>query len=233
MTFSGVSSDSETMTSGLRRSAACVLVALAAILLAGCAARRPPLVPPQGSPPAHGPAPESSKLPPAPPEAPALPGADRVYPSRDERNQAPAGAPEAFALPGPTVAARETGSVKTPASARASRESGLTVRPAKASKRAREGGSPALANGPAGSAGTTTVLSVQLFASSSRPVAERRAADLSTAFGSPCRVEKEGGVFKVRVGRFESRRQAEAMRRRALELGFGDAFIVARPRGGR
>jgi hypothetical protein len=68
--------------------------------------------------------------------------------------------------------------------------------------------------------------SVQLLASASAEVARERAATLAPYFAEPPRVEPAGGLFKVRVGHCASRDEAEALRRHAVHLGLGDAFVV-------
>jgi hypothetical protein len=68
--------------------------------------------------------------------------------------------------------------------------------------------------------------SVQLLASSSLSVARERAGALAPYFPEPLSVEPMAGLFKVRVGRCATRGEAEALRRKALDLGLRDAFVV-------
>jgi hypothetical protein len=204
MSSSAVSSDPRLLSGA-------ALLVLLALLPAGCASRRaapPDLTRPQGSPPPVETGEVSAAVPGA--EAPALPGAGRVYPSREEKNQAPADAPEAFAL--------DAGAPPTPAPLQA--VSGRRRRTA------------SLPDEPSDRSSRREVFSVQLFASASRALAERRGSQLEARFSAPVRVEKEEGLFKVRLGLFATRAEAERSRRRALDLGLRDAFVVKRNRGG-
>jgi hypothetical protein len=74
--------------------------------------------------------------------------------------------------------------------------------------------------------------SVQLLASSSLSVARERAGALAPHFPEPLSVEPVAGLFKVRVGRCATRGEAEALRRKALDLGLRDAFVVPAGPGG-
>lgn len=136
-------------------------------------------------------------------DLPPVPGADRVYPSDDPRNRPSSGAPEAFPLPGgvPFVPPRAT--TETP------RVKGEAAVP------------PRVGSTPTGFA-------VQLFASRSRAMAEERAREIAARLGEPVEVREENGLFKARIGAMPGRSEAERLRRRAIELGFRDAFVVER-----
>jgi cell division septation protein DedD len=67
---------------------------------------------------------------------------------------------------------------------------------------------------------------VQLFASSSEAVARQRADEFARVFAEPVYLDYEGLLYKVRVGDFVSRDEAEALRRRVAEAGYDGAFVV-------
>jgi cell division septation protein DedD len=146
------------------------------------------------------------------PAAP-LPGAERIYPSQDPRNQVPPGAPEAF--PGGATAASPVpaplpqAELPSPEAAAPSTEAGEP-----------DAGTPPIAEDGA--------FAVQLFATGSRAAADARATQLARWFDPPPRVVAEGGMFKVRLGPFADRGVAESVRRHAFDLGFRDAFVVER-----
>ncbi len=134
---------------------------------------------------------------------PPVPGADRVYPSDDPRNRPNSGASEAFPLPGNV----------TPVQTRVTTE------------RLRVNGEGAILP-PGGS--TPTGFAVQLFASRSRAMAEERAREIAAHLGEPVEVREENGLYKARIGAMSGRSEAEQLRRRVIELGFRDAFVVER-----
>jgi cell division septation protein DedD len=68
---------------------------------------------------------------------------------------------------------------------------------------------------------------VQLLATADRALAERRAQEARTAFPEPVRIDEEGTLFKVRVGAGAPREEAEALRSRAVALGYEGAFVVS------
>ncbi len=194
--------------------------ALAIGLGVGCAARHPaptptPTTVPSSSvleqgatPTVHGKAPSESSG-----EAfPRLPGTDRVYPSQDPRNHATPDEPEAFPL-----SAAVAGSVDEDAAADSINDGQLA-----GSVDEDAGVEESVAISPPPSA----AWSVQLLVSSSLSVARERAGALTPYFPEPPRVEPVAGLFKVRVGRCATRGEAEALRRKALELGLRDAFVV-------
>jgi hypothetical protein len=73
---------------------------------------------------------------------------------------------------------------------------------------------------------------VQLFASASAAIARERAQTLARHFSDPPRVEPVAGLFKVRVGHCATKDEAEVLRRRAVDLGLRDAFVVPPPAAG-
>jgi hypothetical protein len=167
---------------------------------------------------------------------PPLPGTNRVYPSQDPRNHAAPDAAEAFPLAGSvagsvvkgtgagTVAEDPTADSVTGKSAAESLDEDPAAEPVAEDPMAEE----SAAVSPPSSA----AWSVQLLASSSPSVARERAEALTRYFPDPPRVEPVAGLFKVRVGRCATRGEAEALRRKALDLGLRDAFVVPAEAGG-
>lgn len=165
-----------------------------------------------------------------------LPGAERVYPSQDPRNQTVPGAPVAFpespaAPSGAKVPPQpEIPSPEATAPSAVSPPDGAVAPPGETNRSSgpSAGSAPALAE---------EGFSVQLFATNSRVAADQRATDLRRYFELAPRVTAEGGLFKVRLGPYAERDAAENVRRRAFDLGFRDAFVVApaaaRPAGER
>jgi hypothetical protein len=217
------------------------LVPATALLLclgSGCAARRPGVgdgtvrepgvatpIPVQAEP---GLTP--GVTPPAPEETgyPALPGADRVYPSQDPRNRVNPEAPEAFPLggvvPGPVAAGGRQGEPGQPAGPRQGEPQAAAPGPATESAQPEE--SEVAATAPASG------WSVQLLASASAAVARERAGTLAQYFEEAPRVVPAAGLFRVRVGHCATRDEAERLRRIAVDLGLRDAFVVTVEAGG-
>jgi hypothetical protein len=152
---------------------------------------------------------------------PRLPGTNRVYPSQDPRNQAKADAPEAFPLGGAVA-----GSVAGKAAADSVDEGSGSERVAEAPPAGSAVQEPAAAGSAPAPSSPSPVWSVQVLASSSISVARERAEALAPFFSEPLRVEPAGGLFKVRVGRCATRDGAEALRRKAIDAGLRDAFVV-------
>ncbi len=67
---------------------------------------------------------------------------------------------------------------------------------------------------------------VQIFASSSRENAERIANNAQSSFGDKVYVEPDNNLYKVRVGDFMIRDDAEKLKTQAIQLGFRGSFIV-------
>ncbi|MEO0225998.1 MAG: SPOR domain-containing protein [candidate division WOR-3 bacterium] len=67
---------------------------------------------------------------------------------------------------------------------------------------------------------------VQIFASSSRENAERIANNAQSSFTEKVYVEPDGDLFKVRVGDFLVRDDANQLKAKAIQLGFRGAFVV-------
>jgi len=70
------------------------------------------------------------------------------------------------------------------------------------------------------------VFRVQLLATADRALAERRAAEYGAELGAPARIDAEGALFKVRVGEYARREDAEALQARARARGHAEAFVV-------
>ncbi|HSQ58949.1 MAG TPA: SPOR domain-containing protein [Acidobacteriota bacterium] len=70
------------------------------------------------------------------------------------------------------------------------------------------------------------VWSVQVLATPERPLADRVAREAAERLGSIARVEKEGALYKVRLGAFATEAEAQGLRERAVEMGYPGAFRV-------
>ena len=71
---------------------------------------------------------------------------------------------------------------------------------------------------------------VQIFASDQREEAERVSREAAAALGAPGTVERDGALFKVRLGRFATEVEAQALRERAIRAGYPGAFRIRTPR---
>lgn len=67
---------------------------------------------------------------------------------------------------------------------------------------------------------------VQIFASSTNEGAERVASEARFKFTEQVYVEYEPPYYKVRVGDYKNRSDAEILREKAKSLGYPDAWIV-------
>ncbi len=67
---------------------------------------------------------------------------------------------------------------------------------------------------------------IQIFASSSQENAERIANDAQQSFTEQIYVEPDGNLFKVRVGDFLTREDADKLKVKAAQLGFRGSFVV-------
>jgi cell division septation protein DedD len=67
---------------------------------------------------------------------------------------------------------------------------------------------------------------VQVLATPERALADRVAAEAAERLGSIARVEKEGSLYKVRLGAFATEAEAQGLRDRAVEMGYPGAFRV-------
>jgi cell division septation protein DedD len=74
--------------------------------------------------------------------------------------------------------------------------------------------------------GTRYGYRVQVAAYTQTDPAERRAAELRSLFGEPVYIVHEGLLYKIQVGDFVSRDRAQAIRRKAIDLGLDGAFVV-------
>jgi hypothetical protein len=50
--------------------------------------------------------------------------------------------------------------------------------------------------------------------------------EASQALAAPGTVEREGALFKVRLGRFATEAEAQALRERAIRAGYSGAFRI-------
>lgn len=68
---------------------------------------------------------------------------------------------------------------------------------------------------------------VQVFASSERSIAEARKALLETFYSEyDAYIKKEEDLYKVRLGKFMSKKEAEEIRQELINQNFRDAFII-------
>ncbi len=67
---------------------------------------------------------------------------------------------------------------------------------------------------------------VQIFATATRAGAMRLRDEMTRTLAASVYVEHEPGIWKVRVGNYVDRSEAESMRRRIAGLGHGDCFVV-------
>jgi len=67
---------------------------------------------------------------------------------------------------------------------------------------------------------------VQVFAAREESSAREIARGVEARIEAPARVDREGGWYKVRVGGYADRADAEALRLRLARLGFPEAFLV-------
>ena len=67
---------------------------------------------------------------------------------------------------------------------------------------------------------------VQIYASDRREEAERVRVEASRALSLPGAVVREGALYKVRVGRFATEAEAQALRERAIQAGYPGAFRI-------
>jgi hypothetical protein len=67
---------------------------------------------------------------------------------------------------------------------------------------------------------------VQVFASSTEQGAEKAAAAAREVFSEPIYIEYVAPLYKVRVGDCFSRGEADALKKKAISLGYRDAWIV-------
>jgi hypothetical protein len=65
-----------------------------------------------------------------------------------------------------------------------------------------------------------------VLATPDRVLADRVASQAEGRLGTTARVEFEGSLYKVRLGRFVSEGEAEGLRDRAIEMGYTGAFRV-------
>ena len=78
---------------------------------------------------------------------------------------------------------------------------------------------------PAPSPGSQ-VWRVQIYASERREEAERISREASLALEAPGTVDRDGALFKVRLGRFATEAEAQALRDRAIRAGYSGAFRI-------
>lgn len=101
-----------------------------------------------------------------------------------------------------------------------------------------ETGAPAPSGGPSGASETADTVDspvsptgawvwrVQIFASDRREEAERVSREASQALATTGSVDRDGAVYKVRLGRFASEAEAQALRERAIRAGYPGAFRI-------
>lgn len=67
---------------------------------------------------------------------------------------------------------------------------------------------------------------VQIFATYNEDKANKLATELRGKFTEQVYIEFIAPYYKVRIGKYESKADAESLRDRAREMGYSDAFVV-------
>jgi hypothetical protein len=209
------------------------LLLTAALLLDGCARIGPPPEGPTGrggaAPAAAEPAApagaagEATPTGPAATAAPAVPGDPSEVMSPEELASIPDPVPGAAAPAG--TAAADAG---------ASRPAGAASGGAAETTGAGGGtepqtGADSSLDAPGGGSGGQSppgVWRVQVFASNERAQADRVAREASEQLGAAYVIQREGALYKVRLGAFAREVDAQSLRERALRAGFPGAFRV-------
>ncbi len=70
---------------------------------------------------------------------------------------------------------------------------------------------------------------IQVFATSNKEKAQTIVDQLSMRFEYPCQFIEQNQLFKIILGRFATREQAEEVLKQVKDLGFSDAWIVHKP----
>ncbi len=70
---------------------------------------------------------------------------------------------------------------------------------------------------------------IQVFATSNKSKAQSIVDDLRQRFKFPCNFSYQNNLFKIFLGKFSDRQQAETVLKRIKDLGFKDAWIVHKP----
>ena len=98
-------------------------------------------------------------------------------------------------------------------------------------------GAPAPSEGPSGAPETTGateseappgswIWRVQVFASDRREEAERVSREAAQTLSTAASVDRDGAIYKVRLGRFATETEAQALRERAIRAGYPGAFRI-------
>ena len=170
----------------------------------------------------------------APRPAPADPGIPRsgstgkaVPPSPGESTR---GATGRVLDPSEEITPEELASIPEPLPGSSQALKGVPDRPM-------ESVAPAPSEGPSGAAGTAGatdaetpsgpwVWRVQIFASDRREEAERVGREAAQALSTAASVDRDGAIYKVRLGRFGTEDEAQALRERAIQAGYPGAFRI-------
>jgi len=191
-----------------RFSSASRLVLFALLFAAGCAHTR--AEPPAPTPPSRASVPRST-APSAAQPPPLVEPPDHPDPSEEITPE------ELASIPDPIP-----GSARGSSAARKDES-----RSAAATDSATGAGGSGTGSAPANDAATGDgrwVWRVQIYASPLLPDADRIAKDASARLDESYVIEFEGTLYKVRLGAFESEDAAQALRERAIRLGFPGAF---------
>ena len=191
-----------------RSSSASRLVFFALLFAAGCAHTR--AEPPAPSPSGRASAPRPT-APPAAQPTPLVEPPAKPDPSEEITPEELASIPDP--IPGSASGSSEARKDESRSSAAADSASGA--------------GGSGTASAPANGAATGDgrwVWRVQIYASPLLPDADRIAKDASARLDESYVIEFEGTLYKVRLGAFESEDAAQALRERAIRLGFPGAF---------
>ena len=173
---------------------------LVALIAAGCAHRRAPA--PRAEPPASEPAPATSPGAVAPESGPGTSVPAKLDPSEAITAEELATIPDP--VPGQTA--------EPPIEASPMPESSSTT-------------PPSTSDGSQ----TAWIWRVQVFASPERAQAERTAREATERLGESYVIDREGSLYKVRLGAFSKESDAEPLKRKAVLEGYTGAFRVRVP----
>ena len=169
----------------------------------------------------------------APRPTPADPGVPRAGSTgkAPPAAEAPQGAASHALDPSEEITPEELASIPEPVPGSSRALKGEAGRPT-------ENVAPAPSGGPSGGSETaeavdsavppagTWVWRVQIFASDRREEAVRVSREAAQALSTTGSVERDGAVYKVRLGRFASEAEAQALRERAIRAGYPGAFRI-------
>lgn len=189
-----------------------ILMALALMTAAGCAhapRHAEPALPSEPDHEAPAPPPQRANLPPdqAPEPEPQSHAPGRLDPSEEITPQ------ELATLPDPVPGgSAPTGGARAP---QREASQGISTPGTVPGPSESDSGAPAPSEG---------LWRVQIYASERRSEADRVGRSAARRLGVPLVIEREGGVYKVRLGAFTSEAEAQELRDRAVRAGYPGAF---------